>query len=160
MDGGASRAYPLPLGLTPPMSPNHSQDVVREGSARQIVMSMPWGNRKTNPVCLDSSSKCAGRSSLVRGRGEAEEAVGSRRGSGRLLHAFPLLVLTGPLDPAKKLAFGLRELLRGPKTRRCSAQGWGLAAFSFFQPNDKSDCRFLLFDLHCLRPEPCLLRRL
>lgn len=26
LDGGASRAYLLPLGLTPPMSPNHSQD--------------------------------------------------------------------------------------------------------------------------------------
>ena len=94
MDGGASRAYPLPLGLTPPMSPNHSQDVVREGSARQIAMSMPWGNRKANSVCFDSSGKCAGRSSVVPDSSMNREAVGNpkqclRTVAGRLLQSLP-----------------------------------------------------------------------
>ena len=75
MDGGASRAYPLPLGLTPPMSPNHSQDVVGKRSARQIAMSMPWGNRKANSVCFDSSGKCAARSSLVPDSSTDQEAA-------------------------------------------------------------------------------------
>ena len=71
MDGGASRAYLLPLRLIPPMSPNHSQGVtgkVAPINCNVYALEQPQGfaAREPNSVCFDRSGKFAGRTSLVR----------------------------------------------------------------------------------------------